>query len=173
MFKIRVFVAGSRSVSRLNDLIRGRLDSVMAEGHDVLIGDARGADRVVQQYLAEHRYSQVVVYFTRGRCRNNVGGWRTVAVDPPPGVNRGFEFYAVKDRQMAAAATHGLMLWDGESRGTFTNIKNLIAARKPVIVYLSPAKTFVIVRTESDLADLREKATPFALSVPKARAYPD
>lgn len=170
MPRATVFIAGSRAVSRLNDAIRKRLDNVMAEHHDVVVGDANGADRIVQQYLADHHYSNVAVYCTGSRCRNNVGSWPTVAIAPPAGVHGGFEFYAVKDQQMAAAATHGLMLWDGESRGTFGNIRNLVAAQKPVVVYLSPTKEFFNVRTHADVSELIEKVGPFALAEAKRRA---
>ena len=150
-----VFIAGSRAISRLNEAIRQRLDRVMAEGHHVLVGDANGADCIVQQYLAGQGYANVTVYCTGLKCRNNVAPWQTVNVAPPADAARGFDFYAAKDRAMAEAATHGLMLWDGESRGTYANIRNLIAGHKPVVVYLSPTKSFVNVRTQTDLEEMR------------------
>ena len=162
MSAVRVFIAGSRAISRLNESLRLRLDRIMAEGHEVLVGDANGADRIVQQYLADRRYRDVTVYCTGGRCRNNVGSWVTAAISPPAGVHGGADFYAVKDREMAANATHGLMLWDGESRGTLTNIKNLMRDRKPVVVYLSPSKTFLTIKTATDLDALLAQATPSA-----------
>jgi hypothetical protein len=160
MADVKVFIAGSRAVSRLNDAIRERLDRVMSEHHGVLIGDANGADRAVQQYLSDRGYRDVTVFTTGTRCRNNVGGWRTMAVAPPQGVHSGFDFYAVKDREMASCATHGLMLWDGQSRGTFTNIRNLILLNKPVVVYLSPGGTFVAVKTEADVDQLLAQTSP-------------
>jgi hypothetical protein len=159
---VKVFIGGSRAISRLNELLRLRLDRIMAEGHEVLVGDASGADRIVQQYLADHHYADVTVYCTGGRCRNNVGLWVTAAVSPPIGVHRGAEFYAAKDREMAANATHGLMLWDGESRGTLTNVRNLLRDHKPVVVYLSPARTFITVKTAADLDALLAQTTPVA-----------
>ena len=158
MSAVRVFVAGSRAITRLNDSLRARLDRIMAEHHEVLVGDANGADRIVQQYLADCHYRDVTVYCTGGRCRNNVGQWLTAAIAPPAGVHGGAEFYAVKDREMAANATHGLMLWDGESRGTLTNIKNLARDRKPVVVYLRPGKTFLTIKTTADLDALLAQA---------------
>ena len=146
-----VFIAGSRAITRLDDGIQQRLDRIMAEGHHVLVGDASGADRIVQHYLSERSYANVTVYCTGLKCRNNVGHWNTMNVASPAEITRGFDFYAIKDRAMADAATHGLMLWDGESRGTLTNIKNLIKGEKPVVVYLSPAKIFVTVRNTLDL----------------------
>lgn len=151
MAAVKVFIAGSRAISRLNEVLRQRLDRIIAEGHEVLVGDANGADRIVQQHLATRKYPKVAVYCTGGRCRNNVGEWTTVAVAPPPGVRAGFDFYTVKDREMAIRATHGFMLWDGESRGTLTNISNLVRDQKPVVVYFSPTKAFVTIKTAPEL----------------------
>ena len=155
---IKVFIAGSRSLTRLNDALRERLDRIVSEGHEVLVGDASGADKAVQTFFAERHYRHVTVFCTGGRCRNNVAGWPVVAVAPPAGAHSGFDFYAAKDREMASVATHGLMVWDGESRGTFTNIRNLVAAGKPAVVYLSPDRTFVTVKSAEDLDALRSRA---------------
>lgn len=151
---VKVFIAGSRSVSRLNSALRQRLDRIIGEGHEVLIGDASGTDRAVQQYLADRRYRDVTVFCTGERCRHNVGRWKNLAIAPPPGVRGGFDFYAAKDREMAALATHGLMLWDGESRGTRTNIESLVRNNKPVVVYLGPARSFLTVKTQGDMNNL-------------------
>lgn len=162
MSAVKVFIAGSRAISRLNDAVRSRLDRIMAERHSVLIGDANGADKAVQKYLADHRYVDVTVYFTGLNFRNNVGAWRVRAIHPAAGVNGGFEFYAAKDRAMADDATHGLMLWDGESRGTFANINNLIRQHKPVAVYVGSAREFVNVKSDADIDVLLSKASPSA-----------
>jgi hypothetical protein len=108
----RVFIGGSRHITRLEDDVRRRLDRIVEKGLPVVIGDA----------------------------------------------------YATKDRAMAAAATVGLMLWDGQSRGTLMNVLRLADRNKPVVVYVQPRKGFVDVRTRSDISALlaeldRETAT--------------
>jgi hypothetical protein len=55
---------------------------------------------------------------------------------------------------MAAAATVGLMLWDGQSRGTLMSVLRLADQRKPVVVYVQPRKGFLDVRTQGDLVTL-------------------
>ncbi|MGH9387438.1 MAG: hypothetical protein ACRD2N_24500 [Vicinamibacterales bacterium] len=47
-----VFVAGSRQISRLPAEVRARLDTVIEKGFQILVGDANGADKAVQRYLA-------------------------------------------------------------------------------------------------------------------------
>lgn len=147
-----VFIGGSRRLSRLNAVIRGRLDNIIERGHSVLIGDANGGDRAVQAYLAERGYQAVTVYCTDGKCRNNVGRWPVRAVEATN--QRGFDYYALKDAAMAADADCGFMLWDGESKGTLFNIRRLLSTGKPVVVYLSTDHDCHTLRCEAELAAL-------------------
>jgi hypothetical protein len=87
------------------------------------------------------------------QSRNNVGGW-LVRVIRPGHARKDFDYYATKDRAMAAAATIGLMLWEGQSRGTLMNVLRLADRNKPVVVYVQPKKGFVDVRTHGDLSAL-------------------
>lgn len=150
----RVFLGGSRRVCRLNDAIRKRLEEIVRREMEVVVGDANGADKALQRQLADWKYPDVVVYHVGARPRNNEGGWPTTRI-ATGSVVKGFEFYAAKDRAMASEAECGLMLWDGESRGTITNVENLVRAGKPVAVYVSPQRRFINVLTAADMEALR------------------
>jgi hypothetical protein len=43
------------------------------------------------------------------------------------------------------------MIWDGISKGTLTNVINLVNAEKKVLLYSSPKRTFLTLRTPGDL----------------------
>ena len=58
---------------------------------------------------------------------------------------------------MAYDAKCGMMLWDGESKGTLNNIQNLIAAGKYALVYFSPEKAFYKLESTADLQVLMER----------------
>lgn len=148
-----VFIGGSRRLSRLNEQIRDKLAEITSRGMQVLIGDANGADRAVQVQLAKWGYQNVTVFFVGTKPRNNAGAWTPVRV-PTPGKARGFDFYAVKDIEMAHKADCGLMIWDGESRGTLSNVVNLTKEQKPVAVYVSSQRRFKNVLSMSDLESL-------------------
>jgi hypothetical protein len=148
-----VFLGGSRRIARLNDGIRSKLNGLIDRGLWFFVGDANGADRALQQHLADRGYEQVVVYAVTGALRNNVGHWKVRLVDPPRGA-RGFELYSAKDKQMANDASYGLMLWDGMSRGTLENVRNLLAQRKPVALHLGPARRFVSLKSNEDIHKL-------------------
>ncbi len=148
-----VFLGGSRRIARLNESMRSKLEELLDRGLWMFVGDANGADRAIQQYLADREYERVVVYAVTGMLRNNVGHWKVRSVDASRGA-RGFDLYSVKDTQMANDASYGLMLWDGKSRGTLENVRNLLAQGKPVAVHLGPARRFVSLRSTEDLHKL-------------------
>ncbi len=145
-----VFVAGSRALSKLNAQVKERLDNIVKQNLTVLVGDANGADKAVQRYLAERSYQHVVVY-CMDRCRNNIGNWPTHAKKTGPGVPHDRHYYGIKDLAMAKDANCGFMIWDGTSKGTLTNVINLLGAQKKVLLYHSPKKHFFTVRTTGDL----------------------
>ena len=148
-----VFVAGSRQISRLPAEVKTRLDTMVEKGFQILVGDANGADKAVQRYLADKAYSNVLVHCMKDHCRNNVGNWPTRQIAAPAGV-RGFDYYSLKDLAMAEAAEYGLMLWDGKSKGTVNNVVNLSRSNKPVVVYVGPTKQFRTIKTLDDLKGL-------------------
>jgi len=154
-----VFIAGSRAISRLSEDVKHRIDTMIAKDFTILVGDANGADKAVQRYLAEKQFRNVIVHCMTGNCRNNIGGWPTREVSADPG-SRGFAYYSTKDLAMANNAEYGLMLWDGESKGTLNNVLNMIHQNKIVIVYYAPKKEFQTLRKPSDVTQLLSKLDP-------------
>ena len=134
-----VFLSGSRRLSRLNDSIRSRLDNMVENELSIIVGDANGADKAMQSYLAENSYSGVTVFCAGEHCRNNVGNWpaKNVVVDSKLS---GREFYAQKDKEMARLADFGFVLWDGKSTGSIANILELLKLEKKVVVYFGPER---------------------------------
>ncbi len=156
-----VFVGGSRHVSRLNAQVSKRIDNMIAQDFDIVVGDANGADKAVQLYLHSKMYTRVVVFCAEGACRNNVGKWEVREV-PAETRERTAEFYSAKDRVMAREAAVGLMLWDGKSIGTLMNIYRLLSLGKKAVVYTVPEKAFTEFRTNDEwetFITLRDRTT--------------
>jgi hypothetical protein len=145
----KVFIGGSRHLSRLNADTRNRLDNVISGGLAVVVGDANGADKAVQTYLDKAGYRNVEVFCSGRHCRNNVGRWpvRSVTARVRPGT---FEYFAAKDQKMAAEADIGFMIWDGKSKGTLVNAYRLLSRGKKVVIYRSDEQRFW------DLKNLRD-----------------
>jgi adenine-specific DNA-methyltransferase len=115
----------------------------------VLIGDANGADRAVQLYLHARGYDHVEVFCAGEQCRNNIGNWKVTTVLTPH-TRRDFEFYEAKDRRMTEESSVGLMLWDGKSRGTLTNVLRLLDSGKKTVLWVGPEKKFETLRNLED-----------------------
>lgn len=74
--KDRVFVSGKVSFDKpLPKKIKNEIDQVMKANAQIIVGDAPGADTRVQDYLAKSGYSNVTVFTSEGKARNNVGKW--------------------------------------------------------------------------------------------------
>lgn len=149
----KVFVGGSRRITRLNKLIRDRADEIVRNAHTVLIGDANGADRSMQQFFADRHYDKVIIFYMGDHCRNNLGNWNVKSVQSER-VEKDFKYYAEKDLEMAKEATYGFMLWDGKSSGTLNNILSLLENNKKAYVFVSPKKLFVTFSSTQDLMNL-------------------
>ena len=152
----KVFVGGSRRITRLSPAVCDRIANIVEKRFPILVGDASGADKAVQTYLHDQRYESVEVFCSDQTPRNNVGHWPLRVIRPAEST-RDFDYFATKDRAMASEATIGLMLWDGKSRGTPMNVLRLIAQEKLAVVYLAPKRTFANIRSHSEFARLLQE----------------
>jgi hypothetical protein len=144
-----VFVSGSRQISRLNKETRERLENIIKQELEVIIGDANGSDKAVQSFFAEREYSHVTIYCTGNTCRNNIGAWKIHAVEADKNLS-GRAFYTLKDKEMARNADVGLVLWDGKSIGSINNILEMANQNKLVVVYFSHTREFINIKNLDD-----------------------
>ena len=154
-----VFLGGSRRISRLNAEIRQRIDNVLSKGFTVLIGDAHGADKAMQKYLAQKGYRNVTVFCSGKECRNNLGNWKTELV-PTNRMTRDFRYYSQKDARMSDHADYGFFLWDGKSKGTLNNIMRLLTRNRSALVYLSSRKIFLTIKDINSLNEVINHCDP-------------
>ena len=137
----KIFIGGSRKISRLNKVLKNKLDNIIYNEYTILVGDANGADKSVQKYLFNRLYDKVIVYCMDSECRNNIGNWNTRYIFSNISNNKkDFTYYSLKDSEMVKDSDLGFMLWDGKSKGTFNNIINLLKIEKMVIIYHSMYK---------------------------------
>ena len=147
---MKIFIAGPRAVTELDDNVIKRLDKIYDSSYTVIVGDADGIDSSVQRYFCDKKYKNVSVFASKGIARNNFGNWNIENVSVGDKI-KGFGFYAAKDLEMAKQADYGFMIWNGESKGTFNNIINLITMNKEVLLYYMPAEKFYTIKNMEDL----------------------
>lgn len=153
-----VFIAGSISIKRLTKAATDRLNSIIAKGNDVFVGDAGGVDTAVQRHLHDRRYDPVTVYCIN-QPRNNLGTWPVESVAVTEKRPKRSDF-AKKDRVMAERADAGFMIWDDRSPETLNNVLNLLSSGKRSLVYLHNSGEFEWVTAPDQLRTLVERIPP-------------
>lgn len=146
---MKVFIAGPRAISELNEDVKQKLENICIKNYEVFVGDAYGVDSCVQRFLCQKNYRNVTIFVSGESARNNYGNWNTRTINVDSNVS-GFEFYAQKDIEMAKMADIGFMIWNGKSKGTFNNIINLLKMKKEVVLYFAKSNNFY------DFKDLNE-----------------
>lgn len=142
-----LFVSGSSKTEtkgspyyrkKLPRAIRKKLDDSMWEGEKIIVGDAPGIDRQVQNYLKKKRYSNVEVYGPGKNVRYLANRrWKTNAIDVPGTEPMSKEWLLGKDFAMTNASTRGLaVILDEGATATRNNVQRLIDQNKSVDVYM-------------------------------------
>ena len=132
---MKVFISGSISIKKLPKSAIEKIENIIKKEFLVLVGDAKGADSLVQKYLHKKGYKNVLVYFAGNKLRNNFGNWKTNQISSNNN-KKGREFYTLKDIEMANDADYGLMIWDGKSEGTLNNVSMMQQKSKRFFVII-------------------------------------
>lgn len=149
----KVFIAGSIKIKKLDEKLLVRINNIVEEKLDVVVGDANGADSSIQMELDKRGAQNVTVYCTGKTPRNNIGNWpiKTVHSAANPGTRA---FFTAKDKEMANDADYGLMVWDAASTGTLSNAFEMAKAGKKCVVFVNKIKEFVTVSEPEDMRRL-------------------
>ena len=148
----KVFIAGPLKIRTLDKNIKERLDNIIHKTIEVLVGDANGIDKAVQEYLSLRNYNNVTVYCIN-RPRNNIGNWNVKSI-PCEHAIVSFSEYVKKDLAMAKDTDFGFMIWNGKSNGTLNNTLNLLEKGKKTRLYIKPAEEFYTIVKLKDLENL-------------------
>ncbi len=142
----RVFVSGSSKTQakdsgyyrkKLPRPVRKELKGAMKSGSTVLVGDAPGVDRQVQDYLHRKKYKNVEVYSPGTKARYLADNdWTNRAVNDTEHEPGSKEWLAKKDVAMTNRATKGLAVTlDEGSTATRNNVERLRSQGKEASVY--------------------------------------
>ncbi|WP_187367244.1 hypothetical protein [Massilia mucilaginosa] len=148
-----IFIAGSIKIKHLHDEVQARIMNILAMQYDVVVGDAGGADSAIQQFLSDQGAARVMVYCSGEHPRNNIGRWPVHQVATYH-AKRSRAWFTAKDVAMAQAADLGLMVWDGISTGTLSNVVELLARKRNSLVFTNTDRQFHRILSVDDLQAL-------------------
>lgn len=144
--KARVFISGSSKTQfedsgyyrpNLPKKVSDEIDRYMGMKAIILVGDAPGIDRQVQDYLNDKNYKRVEVFGPGKKVRYQANSkWQTNPIDAPEFEEGSSEWLAKKDKAMSDLSTEGLaVILDEGSKATRRNVERLLAENKDVKVY--------------------------------------
>lgn len=147
-----LFVSGSSKTQdkasgyyrrKLPKEIRKELKNSMKSRDKIIVGDAPGIDRQVQDYLKKKKYKDVEIYGPGKKVRYSANEkWKTHPIDDPKHEPGSKEWLAKKDKVMTKNATKGLaVILDEGATATRRNVERLVSQNKQVKVYSLNRKT--------------------------------
>ncbi len=139
-----VFVSGSIAVKSLPSLITESLITMMDKNLTILIGDAAGIDTLTQKLCNKHNYFNVVIYTITPSPRyiaNKKFKFKHIFVDQT--IKKERERQGYKDRAMTDDSDYSLVVWDGSSKGSYSNILRSLEQNKPVKVYYISIQEYI------------------------------
>lgn len=147
------------------------IDDHMRKDNEILIGDCKGADELVQRFLRRRRYDLVTVYVAEGKERCNLGNWDVRAINflGRRRIRRdgNYAYCLEKDQAMALDADCAVMVWDRRSRRTFLSILNMVVLGKPVHVVMQDGSAEYDISSFEDVHGLLPARWPLHIPADK------
>lgn len=142
-----VFISGSSKTQfedsgyyrkELPKAIQNKIDDYIKDHAHIIVGDAPGIDRQVQDYLNEKGYDAVEVYGPGKQVRYTANEkWKTNPVDAPEFEEMSPEWLRKKDIAMTNDATEGLaVVLDNGAQATRNNVARLREQGKQAEVFI-------------------------------------
>ncbi|MFQ7323620.1 MAG: hypothetical protein ACLRPC_04170 [Streptococcus sp.] len=153
---VKMFISGSILNKEIPEDVIKAVDDSRKRNYTILIGDAKGVDKNIQDMLKADNYKNVEVYHVGPRPRNlSDREWidRRIPVDIAnekffKNVNYTREAQMLKDKAMSDDADFGLVIWKDTSKnrfgnisvskGSLNNIYNLLVQNKYVGLFYIP-----------------------------------
>jgi hypothetical protein len=131
--KRRLLLKGSSAYREkgLPDVVKEKIDKAISRNLGIIVGEAAGACRVFQDYLASEKYNDVKVGYARS-IRYNAGKWET---------HKFGDNLPERERSMIEACDQAIIIWVNRSSQIASNLEYLKDLRKPTFIYEISYKT--------------------------------
>lgn len=165
----KVFISGSRAIKELSDVIKKKIDELIDKEVTIYVGDADGVDTLVQNYLNEKGYKNVVVTYVLNKPRNLASkDFKTIKVETKEKTDSWAELFAVKDKYMTFETDYSVVIWDGKSRGSLNNIERAQENGKGIKVYSNEGKELMSIPPKGQIEIKKETKQVIELKAEKA-----
>ena len=139
-----VFVSGSINITKLPGEVIASIDKIEQQQFEILVGDAKGIDLLVQQKLKDDGYRNVMVCSIYQIPRHLLEQtFQTCQVEYDDSITSERQRQTFKDSYMTRNSDYSLVVWDGRSKGSFSNIIRALEHDKAVKIYLDAEARFL------------------------------
>jgi len=142
--KNKVFISGSISINKLPQEVKNSIDRIVKQNFEILVGDAKGIDTLVQNYCLSLNYYNVTIYsistFSRYKASEN---FKIKYIEVPNSIKRERQRQQEKDKAMTLDSEFTFTIWDSKSKGSYTNILRAFDNHKKLKIYLSDKNLFL------------------------------
>jgi hypothetical protein len=133
----KVFISGSIAITKLSNDVKESIDKIIANQFEILVGDADGIDKLVQNYCLDMNYFNITVYSITSIPRYKASNhFQMKKVFVGEDIKKERERQQEKDKAMTEESDYSLIIWDGKSKGSYANIVRALENGKKVKVYL-------------------------------------
>lgn len=140
----KVFISGSISIKQIPQNVIQSLQNIQKNGLEVLVGDADGIDKKIQDYFRKNNYENICVYSIYSPPRNlSSPTFRKKIIKVTEDLKKERERQTLKDKAMTEDSDYSLVVWDGKSKGSHKNILRALDLEKKVKIYLTYKNQFI------------------------------
>ena len=150
--KNKVFISGSISIKKLPQEVKNSIDKIIEQNLEILVGDAKGIDTLVQNYCLSLNYYNIIIYsiyaFPRYKASDNS---KIKYIEVPNSIKRERERQQEKDKAMTMDSEFTFTIWDSKSKGSYANMIRGLDNHKKVKIYLSNKNLFLNKITKDEI----------------------
>lgn len=140
----KVFISGSISIKKLPAGVLASLKRIQENNMTVLVGDADGIDKKIQDYFKKNNYENICVYSIYSSPRNlSSQTFQIKTINVKDDIRKERERQTFKDEAMTIDSDYSLIIWDGKSKGSYKNIIRALELNKKIKIYLSRSDRFM------------------------------
>lgn len=157
----KIFISGSISIKELDEKVIKTIDKIIQKKYEIMVGDAEGIDKLIQDYLAKQNYENVIIYHIGEKPRNHqFKNFKTKKVNFDDSLKSEREKQYFKDEKMFKECDKCFCIWNGRSKGTYENIKRVLENReknREIAIYYNQTKEFIRAEKLQEYPKLRNR----------------
>jgi len=150
--KNKVFISGSISIKILPKEVKNSIDKIIEQNFEILVGDAKGIDTLVQNYCLSRDYYNVTIYSISKFPRYSASEkFKIKYIEVSSSIKKERERQQEKDKAMTMDSEFTFTIWDGISKGSYANILRGLDNHKRIKIYLSDKNLFLNKITKDEI----------------------